>query len=72
MKFPSLTGAPVFFRTYSRKLNGTLELETPEEAIARSLTGTDSEILTEEEKQLQEGILYIVLVGAHCFAANFV
>jgi ribonucleotide reductase class II len=52
MKFPSLTGAPVFFRTYSRKLNGTLELETPEETIARSLTGTDSEILTEEERQL--------------------
>ena len=50
MKFPSKTGDPVMYRTYLRKI-GT-KLETPEEAIARSLQGSDGANLTPEEKQL--------------------
>lgn len=50
MQFPTPTGNPVFYRTYLRRNSG--KLETPEEAIARSLQGSDAELLTEEEKDL--------------------
>lgn len=51
IEFPAKTGTPVMARTYLRKKSGNT-LETPEEAIARSLQGRDGYLLTKEEKQL--------------------
>lgn len=52
MKFPARTGDPVMFRTYLRKKQADNSLESPDEAISRSLQGSDGKLLTPEERKL--------------------